>query len=204
LFTKASELKQISKMVFKADILRMETKSIHEVLMSHIHFTDEEAYRTRTGFPLKNLEAGLDGEIFLKFIKPWKMAHRMNKLGMAKVAANVASKGVKQASAIGLIRIKGRDMQSFFEGGRAMESVWLEATRLSLSFQPMTIVTFLWMNWQFGNQEIFSEKHQKLLKSIWVDYHQLFSCKEDESHIMLFRLGYGTKMNAGTLRKKLN
>jgi hypothetical protein len=88
---------------------------------------------------------------------------------MAKVAANVASKGVKQASAIGLIRIKGRDMQSFFEGGRAMESVWLEATRLGLSFQPMTIVTFLWMNWQFGNQEIFSEKHQKLLKSIWVD-----------------------------------
>ncbi len=141
-FTNKDDIDLISKMVFKADIFRMETRSLHEMLMSHIHFSDEAALASRDGFHLKNLEAGFDGEIFLKLIRPWIIANAMNKIGMAKIAAGVSKKGVKQASAMGLIRIKGTDSRSFFEGGRAMQRIWLEATRLGISFQPFTILTF--------------------------------------------------------------
>jgi molybdopterin/thiamine biosynthesis adenylyltransferase len=202
LFTDKNDLDLISKMVFKADIFRMETRSLHEMLMSHIHFSDEAALATRDGFHLKNLEAGFDGEIFLKLIRPWVMANAMNKIGMAKVAAGVSKKGVKQASAMGLIRIKGNDSRSFFEGGRAMQRLWLEATRLGISYQPITILTFLRRYWTLDKTEIFTPEHKKLFESVWTDYEQVFNCNDQESHIMLFRLGYGSKVKVGTLRKK--
>ena len=147
LYTDKKDLDLISKMVFNADVFRMETRSLHEMLMSHIRFSDEDAFATRDGFHLKNLEAGFDGEIFLKLIRPWIVANAMNKIGMVKIAAGVSEKGVKQASAMGLIRIKGNDSRSSFEGGRAMQRIWLEATRLGISFQPMTILTFLRRYW---------------------------------------------------------
>lgn len=202
LFTDKNDLDLISKMIFKADIFRMETRSLHEMLMSHIHFSDEAALATRDGFHLKNLEAGFDGEIFLKLIRPWVMANAMNKIGMAKVAAGVSKKGVKQASAMGLIRIKGNDSRSFFEGGRAMQRIWLEATRLGISYQPITILTFLRRYWTLDKTEIFTPEHKKLFESVWTDYEQVFNCNDQESHIMLFRLGYGSKVKVGTLRKK--
>lgn len=203
LYTDKHDLNTISKLVGKVDVLRMETQSIHELLMSNIRFTDEQALATRDGFHLKNLEAGIDGELFLKLIKPWKTASIMNKMGMAKIAAHIAAKGITQASAIGMIRIDGTDQKSFFEGGRAMQRVWLEATRLGISFQPMTILTFLRMNWVLGKQDIFSTNHINLLKEVWLDYERIFNCSDKQSYIMLFRLGYGSKMKVGTLRKKI-
>ncbi len=103
-----------------------------------------------------------------------------------------------------IIRIKGQDIHSFFNGGQALQNVWLEATRLGISFQPMTISTFLWMNWQFKRTAIFSTKHQQLLKKIWKDYQKIFHCNDNETHILLFRLGYGQIMETKTLRKKIN
>lgn len=203
LFTDRSDINRIAKMVYKADLLRMQVQNIHESLMSNIRFTNEEAVNTRNGFHLKNLEVGSDGELFLKFIKPWKIANFMNKIGASHIAASLASKGVKQASAMGLIRIKGQGIQDFFEGGRALERIWLETTRLGLSFQPMTVLTFLWMNQKLEGTESFSAQHKKLLASIWQDYQQIFHCDEDESHIMLFRIGYGKPMKTGTLRKEI-
>ena len=203
LYTDKADLNTIAKLVKKADVLRMETQSIHELLMSNIHFSDEEALVTRDGFHLKNLEAGFEGELFLKMIKPWWVADKMNKIGMSKVAANLAAKGIKQASAIGMIRIDGTDQKSFFEGGRAMERVWLEATRLGISFQPMTILTFLRVNWILGRRDIFNAKHTKLLEDIWTEYEKVFPCRDDQSQILLFRLGYGQKVKTGTLRKEI-
>jgi len=201
-FTDKDDLDLISKMVFKADIFRMETRSLHEMLMSHIHFSDEAALATRDGFHVKNLEAGFDGEIFLKLIRPWAMANAMNKIGMVKIAAGVSKKGVKQASAMGMIRIKGNDSRSFFEGGRAMQRIWLEATRLGISYQPITILTFLRRYWTLNKTEVFTSEHKKLFESVWRDYQQVFNCNDKESQIMLFRLGYGSKVKVGTLRKK--
>lgn len=202
LFTDKSDLDLISKMVYNADIFRMETRSLHEMLMSHLHFSHEAALATRDGFHVKNIEAGFDGEIYLKLIRPWKVANVMNKLGMAKVAAGVARKGVEQASAMGMIRIKGSDLQSFFKGGRAMQRIWLEATRLGISYQPMTILTLLRRYWIVDKTEVFSPEHKKRLESVWTNYQQVFNCDDNESHIMLFRLGYGSRVKIGTLRRK--
>ncbi|MFW5425981.1 MAG: ThiF family adenylyltransferase [Methylophagaceae bacterium] len=203
LYTGKDSIKTIARIVRQADRLRMEIKSVHEALMSHIHFTDESALASRSGFPIKNLEAGRDGEAFIKMTQSWKSANRMNRLGMSRIAARMANKGVKKASAIGLIRIKGQDMKAFLNGGRALENVWLEATRLGLSFQPMTVVTFLWMRHKFKQTDILSVKHQKQLESIWLDYEQIFNCDDNETHVMLFRLGYGKEMKTGTLRREI-
>lgn len=101
LITEKSEIGKVAELVFQADIIRTERKDIHEHLISMIRFTDDETIKTRDGFHIKNLEAGLHGELFLKLTRSWNI---MNKLGMSRVIAGESKKGALEASAIGMIK----------------------------------------------------------------------------------------------------
>ncbi|MCK5312057.1 MAG: hypothetical protein KAJ62_08105, partial [Desulfobacteraceae bacterium] len=158
----------------------------------------------RIGFPIKNLEAGSGGELFLKCSRPWGMMNLINKTGMGKIIPYMASQGIKQASAVGLLKINGNSVKDFIIGGRALERFWLTCTRLGISFQPMTAVTLFRQRWELGLKHDFSLSHQQLLGKIWPLYEHLFEINNNESHIMLFRLGYGGKISCRTLRKDID
>jgi len=171
--------------------------------MQMICFTDEVSRLKRNGFPIKNLEAGFGGELFLKFCRPWDMMNLINKTGMGKIIPYMASQGIRQASAVGLLKINGNSIKNFIVGGQALERLWLTCTRLGLSFQPMTAVTLFRHRWEIGLKNDFSLAHQQILGKIWPLYEYLFEINSNESHIMLFRLGYGGKVSCRTLRKDI-
>jgi hypothetical protein len=67
----------------------------------------------------------------------------------------------------------------------------------------MTAVTLFKRRWELGGKNDFSMKHQQLLGNVWPLYNDLFETDNNESHIMLFRLGYGQKISCNTLRKQI-
>lgn len=202
LITDKSEIKKIAELVYQADIIRTERKDIHEHLISMIRFTDEEAFKTKDGFHIKNLQAGLHGEFFLKLTRSWKVMRIMNKLGMSRVIAGESKKGALQASAIGMVKYKkSNSKEQYLESGRALERVWLTANSLGLSFQPMAALPFFKMRWDMGEKDSFSSKHQKRLKKVWPTYGNIFNSNDNEFDIMLFRLGYAKAIEVRTLRK---
>ncbi len=204
IFTEKSEIKKIAKLVYEADIIRSERKDIHEHLISMIRFTDDEAIKTKDGFHIKNLEAGLHGELFLKLTRSWNVMKIMNKLGMSKVIAGESKKGALQASAIGMIKYKkNSSKEEFLESGRALERVWLTANMLGISFQPMAALPFFKMRWDMEEKSSFSAKHQKQLEKIWPAYDKIFNSNDDEFDVLLFRLGYGKSIEVRTLRKRV-
>ncbi len=168
-----------------------------------IRYTDLDALLKMDGFPIKNLEAGMLGDLFLKFSKPWQVMNFLNKKGMGKVVSSVAAKGIRQSSAIGLLKVKGNSTKDFVIGGQSLESLWLECTRQGISFQPMTAITLFWYRWNLGLKRDFSLSHQQLLGKIWPVYESLFDVNPNESHIMLFRLGYGKQISQRTYRKDI-
>lgn len=201
LITDTAQKSKVAELVYKADIIRTENKDLHEYLMKMIRFSDEEALKTHDGFHVKNLEAGKAGELFLKLTKPWKRMNALNKIGMSKMIAKVSKQGINESAAIGLIKTKGHTIASIINAGRAMERIWLTATSLGIDFQPMTAVTLFYMRYLYGQKDAFSDKHQLVFEKMWNEYRNIFNAEPEETHIMLFRIGYGKHVKVKTLRK---
>lgn len=199
------KLKKLAKIIYKTDRIRTENRSLHEYFGKMIRYTHEESIEKRDGLPLKNLEAGFAGELFLKATRPWFFMNLMNKAGIGRMVAFHSFKSIINSSAAALLAVDGMTPKDFLKGGQALERIWLNITRQGLSMQPMTAITLFWKRWQNEGEKSFAKKHRKLLQGVWEEYQSLFREVNfsREGQVMLFRFGYGEKINYKTYRKDL-
>jgi hypothetical protein len=170
-----------------------------------IRFSDEEALQSRDGFPLKNLEAGRAGEVFLQMTRSWSTMRIFNRLGISRVVPLIAYQGIMSASLVGLLKCPDTRLENLIKGGRALERLWLTATRMGLSFQPMTAITLFWMRWRMNQLDELDKKQACMLQSLWKTYQEIFEVAPNsrEGHVMLFRIGVGNAITCRTFRKPL-
>ena len=204
--TEKDELKKLAKIIYKTDRIRTENRSLHEYLGKMIRYSHEEAIETCDGLPLKNLEAGLAGEIFLKATRPWFIMNLMNKAGIGRMVALHSFQSIINSSGAALLTVNGMTQKDFLKGGQALERIWLAITQKGLLMQPMTAITLFWLRWQIEGEESFAKKHRKLLHDVWKEYQSLFQEANfsNEGLVMLFRFGYGKEIKYGTYRKDVN
>ncbi|MBL0714252.1 MAG: ThiF family adenylyltransferase [Desulfosarcina sp.] len=195
--------RQIARLAWRADRIRLENRHLHAHFMNMVRFRASEALSRRDGLPLANLEAGKGGDLFLRLTRPWPAMNVCNRLGASRLIARISYNGVMQASALGLVRCRDHVPQDFFEGGRALQRIWLAATRAGLDFQPMAAITLFRLRWQLGQQNTFPPNQRRQLEAIWPVYERLFNADgaSMQSHVMLFRIGYGKRVACRTLRR---
>jgi len=203
LYQSKEDIRAIARLVYRADRVRVETRALHEHLMSKIRFSEEEVFNDRIGFPLKNLEAGLGGEMFLKMTRNWSTMHFLNWVGLSRIVPMISYQGILQAPLVGLLKCPDTRPSTLIHGGRALERLWLTATRMGLAFQPMTAITLFWMRWRMKQLGALGGKQERLLQSLWGKYHELFDVAGDsrEGHVMLFRIGVGRQVACRTVRR---
>ncbi len=196
-------IRTIAGLVYRADRIRVETRALHEHLIRMIRFDDKAASQARDGFPLKNLEAGRGGEWFLRMTRTWSAMRVFNRLGLSRIVPLISYQGIVQAPLVGLLKCPDTRSTTIVEGGRALERLWLTATRMGLSFQPMTAITLFWMRWRMRQLDAFDAKQKRMLCSLWQSYHDIFDVAPDspEGHVMLFRIGFGRPVASRTLRR---
>ena len=201
--TQKDRLKALAKIIYRIDRIRTEYRPLHEHLMKMIRFTDQEALKTRDGFPLKNLEAGPAGEVFLKMTRPWAVMNVANTLGLGRMVALHSYQGIVRSSGAALLTVNGVDQKDFLAGGRALSRAWLTITSLDMAFQPMTAITLFYLRWILEGKGGFLKKHQKVLEEVETEYNRLFPVLRDKNRgqIMLFRFGFADDMKVRTLRR---
>ncbi len=203
LITQRQDLKKLGKLIYKVDRIRTEHRPLHEHLNNMIRFTEADALEKRDGFYLKNLEAGMAGNMFLKQTRSWPIMNMVNKIGLGRMVALHSCKGMINSSCAGLLTVDGMQTEDFLKGGQALEHLWLTAANSGLSFQPMTAITLFWLRWQLEGEKSFSKTHVKLLNNVWKNYQDLFTEVDftRDGHVMLFRVGYADEIRYRTLRK---
>ena len=198
-----TQLRKLAKVIYLADRIRTEHQGLHEHFTSMIRFNTEAAEQRRDGLPLKNLEAGLPGEAFLRLTKPWPAMRVANSIGLGRMVALHSAQGILASGAAGMVVFDGLESRDFLLGGQALQRIWLAMEHHGLQMQPMTAVTLFWLRWLWEGPTSFSEKHQKLLERVWQDFKGLFATVDFEKQglVMLFRTGYGPGIRHRTLRR---
>ncbi|MFQ5788534.1 MAG: nitroreductase, partial [Thermodesulfobacteriota bacterium] len=114
--------------------LVFENQQLHKFFFEHMRLTKKEALEKRDGMYIKTMELPPPVILLFKLVfKRWKL---VKALGISKFIAKQTKKMYLAAPAIGIITIDSDSSADFLAGGRLMQRVWLEATRMGLSLHP--------------------------------------------------------------------
>ncbi len=167
-----------------------ENYNVHQSLFPHLLWNKKDVEQKKIGLYIKTLELPPPAKVIFKLIKHWPIARFFGTIGFSKVVAAQNQKLYSAASALGLIAVSGNSNRDFVIAGRLMQKIWLKATRMGLSLQPVTAVLYFGHRVLAGDTEKFSPEQTIRIKDAYETIRNLFNMKT-ETMAMTFRLGYG-------------
>ena len=199
----AQALDEIGAIVGKSDRMRFLSKRMHDELMSEICWTRGEVESRREGIDLATLVSTRSDVAGIRLTRKWENIRFLREIGGGKGLEKLAKKWVDAASAVALLTMPGTGPSSFFEGGRAMQRVWLRATALGLGFQPIT--SFLYFPTLDGGQAGgFTTTEASELRQLRLRLSNVFDLDSQRAEVLLFRLADAEMPRVRSLRKSVD
>lgn len=194
------KMKILGEAVAASEIVMFENQLLHKLMFEEIVWTREEEKKHGGGLYVKTMEVRAPQELAMRVFRLWSIAKIFNKLGLARTIAGGNSKIYASSAIMGIIAVPDRD-EFFFNAGRVIERLWLNATELGLSFHLITGVMFLWMRIVAGEAREFSEEHIAVVKDAYQKIISLGGIKDDKVATMVFRVGTGGEPSARSLKE---
>jgi hypothetical protein len=204
LVARDEELREMGDVLGAGDRLRFLNRTMHAEMMAELRWNREEVERTRDGLDVATLELSPSDLAAMKVVSSWRAMRTVGVLGGGTALEKPARRSVESASALGLVSVEGTGRASWFAGGRAMQRVWLAATALGLSLQPMTAITYLFPRLRTGRTEHMSGREVELLASLRRRFAGVFDVSDDRAEPMLVRLARAGPPSARSLRRPVS
>jgi nitroreductase len=204
LITEAPRRALLADCIGGADRLRLLSPPMLRDLASELRWTAEEVERTRDGIDVRALELRA-GELAslrmmlrapaMAFLRAIGAGDRIRRLGRDRVAA---------APVLGIVACeRGRAVEAFFQGGRALQRLWLRASERGLAIAPMTTLLFL-MRLAERSPSPLTADEQREAVALKRAFEEAVPLPSGAVPVFLFRLGRAEPPTARSLRKQLD
>jgi hypothetical protein len=203
LATSAAQIDALADVIGGGDRVRFLSQTLHREMMEEIRWTHEEAVRTGDGVDLRTLELNRTELAGMDLLKDWDLMAALKDVGGGGGLDKITRKTLAVSSAVGLLTAPGISRDTFFAGGRAVQRVWLTASRIGLAFQPMSVLTYLFARMERGAGEGLNGEDVAALKRIRSAYREIFEVGPDDAEVFLFRLGKAGPPTARAIRRAL-
>jgi nitroreductase len=197
-------LGQFAELIGIGNRIRFEHEPFHEELYRNLRFTAAEAERTRDGLDVATLQLPAALAWLLSALRTWRRMKIFNALfGFSRTAAKQTAKEVRCSGAVGFLTIPTSDTKAYVEGGRAVERIWLSATRLGLGFHPTaSLPVFLAYARTGAHRQL--PRHEQVIADMAERFQRMYPDLADRTVQMAFRIGYVREMPAArSLRRKV-
>jgi hypothetical protein len=185
------------------DRLLFELRPLHDRFFESIRWTTAEAMATRDGLYVKTLELGPMSTVF-KWFQSWKVVNLLNHVGASIVAPDHSFRTFMRSPAFGFLQMRDTSLESYVRGGQLIQRIWLTATSLGLSFQPMAGMLYLLAYLDRSQQpSAMTDAHRAILTRADRLFRQVLPLDDSRAPIMLFRVGYGPAPSATSLRRSI-
>ncbi|MER5931742.1 Rv1355c family protein [Streptomyces sp. NPDC002054] len=201
LVTDRAELDETGRILGVADRLRMLSPRLHREMMGELRWTPEEVRTTRDGIDLATLEADDTDLAGLSLARHRAHLDFVRDMGGGRAFEEGARSSVAASSAIGCLTIPGTGSRAHFDGGRALQRLWLTATSLGLGFQPVTVLLYLLARVERGAGAGLDAAETATLHTLRKRLSALVPRHPDETELLLFRLSYAPPPTARALRR---
>lgn len=127
-------------------------------------------------------------------------------LGLGRVFEEGAHKSLARCSGAVLVTFEGAGPRALFEGGRAVESLWVAAQAAGLAVQPYTALVYLFFRLDDADdaQGTFCARELEQLGTLRQRFRRLFPLPKGHTDVMLLRLAHAGPPSARALRRPLD
>ena len=182
--------------------LLFENSYLHRFFFSHINWTKKEDEEKKIGFYIKTFELPKPAEFAFKLFSNWRILQVLNKIGASNMVAKTNAGIYASSSVMGVIIIKDKTPKDFVMAGRMFERIWLKATSMGLSMQPLTGILFLMHRIRAGKINEFSLSQIQLVTTAYERMAKAFGISPEKTMAITFRIGKSSSPTARALRLK--
>jgi nitroreductase len=190
----------LTKILSLSDQLIFEDHAIHRAIFGSIRWTSEQEEKKK-GLHVKTLELPPPARAMFSLLRHPGILRFLNHFGISKFIAKQSAANYAASSAIGAITIPEIEDVNFVEAGRAFERLWLTATMLGLSIQPVTALVYLHKRIAANEAGSMALHHREAVVRAEKDIHALFGDPRG-TIAMIFRIGYANPPSARSKKSK--
>ncbi|MBB2145269.1 Rv1355c family protein [Pedobacter sp. LMG 31464] len=200
--TNPEQIKGLGAIATHTDLLRMFIPAAHEDFITReMRWNIDEVTATEDGIGIHTLDLSNNDQIGIRLLKDKKMIAFLQQINGGSGFKRLSMQQFMASSAIGLITMPKGAINSFIEGGMAAEKLWLGATALNLQIHPVNVpLIFFYKNSIEDSLPIPLESKAQLTQAEQ-GFKQLFSVKDSEQAIFMFRIFKATPSPERTIRK---
>lgn len=194
-----NSIKSLARVGATNEEVMLTNKAIHGFFFSHLTWTKAEDDRKKVGFYIKTLELPPPTVALFKLIQHWPIMRTLSYVGFHRIAGMQNAQTYAASSAIGALSMSGGTPLDYVKIGRSVERLWLTATSLDLSLQPLTGVLFFMLKIRAGEGDVFSQSQRAQIERGYAQIKRELSISDD-SVAFMFRVGTGSPPSAHASR----
>lgn len=188
LVTDANERMNIAQAFALFEQIMIEDDRLREASFGEIIWPGKNERTDGSGLYVETLELAPPQQKILGLMQRPFFAKLAKRIGLPKVIAKDTTKLYSSGPLIGLLTAPATDA-GLIAAGQHFERIWLQATSLGLSLQPMTGTCFLKY---FGdaNPGFFSDQHKQAIEHEYTTIAKAVTVPEGHIIAMAFRIGH--------------
>ncbi|PIR96159.1 MAG: hypothetical protein COT92_02485 [Candidatus Doudnabacteria bacterium CG10_big_fil_rev_8_21_14_0_10_42_18] len=180
----------------------LENFYLHRFLFSHVSWTKQQDNLQKVGMFIKTMEILPPKSFIFKLCSNWKIMKFLRLIKLPKLIAKENAAIYAKSSAFGACLAQNNAQEDFIATGRLIQRVWLTATGLGLSMQPLMGIPLLHLKIQSGETVGLSPKHQTEISKTYKKIKELFD-SENQNILFSFRIGKSDPPSAVSQRLNL-
>lgn len=195
-FVEGDKMKSLAPILSLNERLLFENQDIHDAIFGMIRWSPEEE-KTKPGLFVLTMELPTPVRFLFKHVfHSFAVVRILNVFGLSKLIPISTTALYASSASFGAIIIADQEDRSYFNSGRALQRLWLTATRCGICLQPVTAIPYLAMRIRAGKSDMFTPAHIERILAAHESISASFALREHERIAMLFRIGYGNSPSA--------
>lgn len=200
IFKNHNKIGELKNILAEVDKLFMTNKVGHSHFIHEIRWNKKEVEETRDGIDINTIDLTPTERAGLIVAKNWNVTKHIKKWKLGNEFGKLSQKAVDASSALGMITMPKFDAENFFDGGRAVQKLWLAATNRGIALQPMSISTFLFAKVGDNNFDDIEEIKEEMTAQ-YDKLKRVTGMTTNQKDVFFFRLAEAKEPKIKALRR---
>lgn len=204
LLDKLDDIKQLADIIAKAERLRLMNPQGHEDFLNEMRWSQKEAEHTKDGIDIATVDLTPSERIGFHLSKRWEVISKLKDWKKGTAYEKLSRKTAEASAALGFIQMPHHTPSDFFDGGRALQRVWLAADDQQLAFQPQSSCTLLFAWLLHGKGALMEEEMKAELAVLREAFVRIFSIEDTIGELFVFRLCKSNRAVKRSIRRPVD
>jgi len=200
--TSRQDVKRLAEIIAIDDTLIFSNRSVHDFFFGQLNWSDAEDKAKGVGLNIRLLELQQPTLGLYYLLKYWQVCSSLSQMRFFDLFGTYNRTVYESAAAMGCITIPTDSPEDYVNAGRSFERLWLTATKLGLSLQPLNGIPYLMLKLEASEVNEFSAQEKETIETGYKNTGQIFA-NEDRRIVCIFRIGGGAPPSGRSVRDDL-